>query len=497
VTDLTSHAGTVEPDAAFVRVQQKLTAAWRADLPGSVTPHLIVALPSVSLDAVLLSHYAPRIPALEQRYLISILLLRNPTCRVAYVSCSDVPDYLVRYYASLVPGLELDDVRRRLTLVSLDDRSPRPLTEKLLERPETLAQLRRLGEGLVTMIEPWNVTAAERELAIELEMPLYGAHPRLWRLGTKSAARRLFIEEGVPCPAGVEGVSTPAEVVEAVTHLRKLDPELRAVVIKLDNSAAGDGNAVIDLAGVPAPGSARERAALMRRLYALPGWYVQSLAAASGIVETWIEAEDFRSPSAQLTITPTGEVVVLSTHDQILGGHSGQVYEGCRFPADPSYAVQIGEYGAAVGRRLARKGVIGRFSVDFATVRDASGSWRSYALEINLRKGGTTHPFATVRALAQGRYDAAEASFTGADGRLRYYVATDNLLNDGWRTLDPREVVSRVADAGLAYDVRQRTGVVLHMLECLPVDGRFGLTAIGTTRDEAEALYVAVPHALD
>jgi len=352
-----------------------------------------------------------------------------------------------------------------------------------------------VGDGKVAMIEPWNVTTAERELAIELKMPLYGAHPRHWRLGTKSGARRLFIEEGVPCPAGVQDVTSPDQVVDAVVHLRKLDPDLHAVVIKLDNSAAGDGNAIIDLGGAPAPGSPSERTALKRKLYALPGWYVQSLAS-GGIVETWIEAHDFRSPSAQLTITPTGDVVVLSTHDQILGGHSNQVYLGCRFPADPAYAVQIGEYGAVVGRGLARDGVIGRFSVDFATVPDTAGGWQSYALEINLRKGGTTHPFATLRALAQGRYDAARAAFAGADGRPRYYVASDNLVDDAWRALAPADVVTRIENAGLNYDPRRRTGVVLHMLECLPIDGRFGLTAIGASRDEAESLYAAVPQAL-
>ncbi len=486
----------MEPNVAFARIQQGLAAAWRADLPDSVTPHLVVALPSLSIDPVVLSHYAPRIPALEQRYLIAILLLRNPACRVAFVSCSPVPDYLVRYYASLMPQLGLRDVRRRLTLISLDDPSSQPLAEKLLARPDVLAQLRTLAGDDVVMIEPWNVTEAEQQVAIQLGMPIYGPHPSHWRFGSKSGARQVFLEEGVPCPAGVEGIHTPADVVDAVIHLRKLDPGLQAVVIKLDNSAAGDGNAIIDLRGMATPGSADEWRALERKLFALPGWYVQSLGTGGGIVETWIESSDFRSPSAQLTITPTGEVVVLSTHDQILGGHSSQVYLGCRFPADAQYAVQIGEHGAAVGRRLAREGVIGRFGVDFATVRDASGAWRSFALEINLRKGGTTHPFATVRALAQGRYDAARGTFTALDGRPRYYVATDNLLDSAWRTIDPRDVVARVRAAGLAYDAGHGTGVVLHMLECIPIDGRFGLTAIGCSREQAESLYAAVPAAV-
>ncbi len=39
---------------------------------------------------------------------------------------------------------------------------------------------------------------------------------------------------------------------------------------------------------------------------------------------------------------------------------------------------------------------MGRASIDFAAARDADG-WNVAALEINLRKGGTTPPIATLR----------------------------------------------------------------------------------------------------
>ena len=46
-------------------------------------------------------------------------------------------------------------------------------------------------------------------------------------------------------------------------------------------------------------------------------------------------------------------------------------------------------------------------------------------------------------------------------------------------------------DAGLQFDSATGSGVVLHMLGCLAVDGRFGVTAIGHTADHADELYVA------
>ena len=67
-----------------------------------------------------------------------------------------------------------------------------------------------------------------------------------------------------------------------------------------------------------------------------------------GIVEEFIEGEIKTSPSVQCRITPTGHCEVISTHDQELGGESGQVYMGAHFPASNEYAVDLGEMGLKV-----------------------------------------------------------------------------------------------------------------------------------------------------
>jgi hypothetical protein len=486
---------TDRPDPAYDDLQRRLDEAWRADLPGSSEPRVIVALPSFSLPAALLAHYGARIPAYEHRYLYCLLLARNPACRLVYVSSKPVHEYVIDYYLSLEPDLDQVAARERVLFVSPDDDSPSSLAEKLSARPDLVRQVRDFIGATPAMIEGWNVTRSERDLAISLGVPIHGSHPRLLRYGHKSDGRRLFEAVGVPCPPGVEGVSTPGEIVAAIARLRRDDQELTGAVVKLDDSGAGDGNAVIDLAGLPAPGSRDEPAAIRRRLFALSGEYVTALGVDGGVVEAWIEGEDYCSPSVQLTVTPAGEVVVLSTHDQILGGLSQQVYEGCRFPADEAYAAQLAEHGYRIGKYLAGVGVVGRFAVDFATVRGRRG-WTSYALEINLRKGGTTHPFGLVRRLVGGSYDAETGAFVDSRGQRRYYVSTDNRVDPRWRAVAPEDVIERVRAAGLAWDPERRTGVVLHILECLPIDGRFGYTAIAPSRAEADELYAAVPRVM-
>ena len=59
-------------------------------------------------------------------------------------------------------------------------------------------------------------------------------------------------------------------------------------------------------------------------------------------------------------------------------------------------------------------------------MRDADGAGRPYAIELNLRKGGTTHPFLTLQFLTDGRYDA-ERALPHAEGREKHLVATDHL----------------------------------------------------------------------
>lgn len=85
---------------------------------------------------------------------------------------------------------------------------------------------------------------------------------------------------------------------------------------------------------------------------------------------------------------------------------------------------------SALGAELARAGVVGRVSIDFATAQDATGRWSVYALEINLRKGGTTHPYAALRNLVPGRYDLESGRWVCTDGSERAYQATDNVLDD-------------------------------------------------------------------
>jgi hypothetical protein len=268
-------------------------------------------------------------------------------------------------------------------------------------------------------------------------------------------------------------------------------------MVKLNEGVSGEGNAVIDLTGLPAPNESNETAVLEDRVRAMKfesqdvtyQSYMKALQKRQGVVEERIIGEEFRSPSVQLRVTPLGKVELLSTHDQLLGGPTGQSYLGCVFPADTAYAPLITREAAKVGRRLAEEGVIGRFALDFVVVRAKDGTWQPYAIEINLRKGGTTHPFLTLQFLTDGTYDTETGIFTAPNGQQKFFVASDHVESPRYRTLTPDDLFDIVVRHNLHFDQTRQTGVVFHMMSALGELGRTGMTAVGNSHEDAKAVY--------
>ena len=198
----------------------------------------------------------------------------------------------------------------------------------------------------------------------------------------------------------------------------------------------------------------------------------EKLAEHGGIVEELISGREFRSPSAQLRVTPLGDVEALSTHDQMLGGPSGQAYLGCKFPASPSTGPAIMREALKVGRRLKKEGVIGRFALDFVAVLNDQNQWEVYAIEINLRKGGTTHPFLTLQFLTDGTYDAETGVFTTPRGEPKCFVASDHVHSPAYRAFTHNDLFDIVARHGLHFDQSRQKGVVFHMVNGVGEQGR-------------------------
>ena len=493
----------------FQQLQAQLGDRWQSADRFDRRPHDIVIIPSLSLDQQELmkvkgiNHY-------EERLLFALIRLRNPNTRLIYITSAPLEPAIVEYYLKLLPDVPFSDARSRLILLSTHDESPRSLTQKILERPRLLDRIRqhiRPGAGYMTC---FNSTQWEKDLALALGLPLLGLDPALLHWGTKCGSRQIFAEAGVPHPDGCDEVHNSEDLAIQAAALWERQPQLQRMVVKLNEGFSGQGNALLSLRPLQAvaPGTvghSQRVEAIAQHFHHLSfqsdteSWqhYSRRIPELGAIVEAFVEGTEKRSPSVQGRITPKGKVEILSTHDQILGGPDGQIFLGCSFPADDAYRLALQNYGLAVGEVLAKKGALERYSVDFLAVKEPDGSWDLQAIEINLRKGGTTHPFMTLKLLTGGSYDIETGLFFNQRNEPKYYMATDNLQDDRYKGLLPDDLMHIILQRQLHFSPSREIGSVFHLIGCLSEFGKLGVLSVGDSPKHASEIYNQVKEALN
>jgi hypothetical protein len=270
--------------------------------------------------------------------------------------------------------------------------------------------------------------------------------------------------------------------------------------VKLNDSFSGEGNALFRYP--PEVSRERVREAMRELEFGVASenydLFFEKFSRMGGIVEEWIDAADKTSPSVQMRAMPDGSVVPISTHDQILGGGGGQSFLGCTFPASDEYRGAVTEAGRRIGEVVAAYGVVSRFSIDFLAWRhNPQEDWRLSALEINLRMGGTTHPYLALQFLTGGGLDAETGLFRSPSGTAKYYRATDNLKSERYQGLLPEDLIEILTLNRLHYSHSSESGVLFHLIGAVSEFGKLGVTAIGNSREEVDEIYQRTLGVLD
>lgn len=498
--------GSPEEDARFEELYARMPELWRNLSGDGHVPQTVVVVPSMTLDVEELQklkgaqHY-------EERLLFLLILLSLPKTRVIFVTSEPIHPFIIDYYLQLLPGIPFSHARARLEMFAVYDTSPKSLTQKILERPTLLRRIRKaIGTAENSHLTVFNVTPLEKSLSVALGIPLLGTDPRHLAYGSKSGCRKLFRQAKIPLADGFEDLKDEDDIVEAIYKLKKQRPDMKRVVIKINDGFSGDGNAILGLGPISDWSNKKECIKSLREMVRTQArfqaagmeWngYLRKFQQMQGIVEEFIEGEDKVSPSVQMRITPLGEAQIISTHDQVLGGPDGQVFIGCSFPARREYQAPLHEAGLKIGKKLAQAGVVGRLSIDFLCVPQDQG-WEFFAVEINLRKGGTTHPFRTLQFLTGGRYSPETGLFQSGAGSPKYYFASDNLESEKYKGLLPEDLIDITTYHGLHYNSSSNTGVVFHMIGALSQFGKLGVTCIGDSPEEAKQLYEQTIEILD
>lgn len=496
--------GSSEEKAAFKELQVILYNQFETIFPDKLAPRTVVILPSLSLDQEILSKIKGSVHY-EERMLCLLMLLRMPLTKIIYISSVPIADVIIDYYLHLLPGITGYHARKRLVLISCFDSSNKPLTQKVLDRPRLIEQIRQhIPDNTSAHLTCYNITALEKTLAVQLRIPLFGTDPDKFYEGSKSGSRKTFRASGVDLPDGFEDLHTIEDISKALADLKRKYPAMRKAVVKMNDGFSGDGNAIYHYPELEIDEQFQQNIAgsLFKQLKPVSHEVSEQLffdkfKEMGGIVEIFLEGEIKMSPSVQCVINPNGRIDIASTHDQLLGGDEGQIFIGAVFPAHPDYSVAIANAGKKISQHLLEKGVMGRFAIDFISVKLQDGSWKHYAIEINLRKGGTTHPYLMLQFLTDGNYDAESGTFNTASGNQRFYFASDNVVNEKYIGLTPHDLIDIATFNSLMYDGAAQEGVMFHLVGALSEFGKLGLVCVGSSPQRAKAFYDKVLEVLD
>ena len=496
--------GSDEERKQFSLLQEGFKEQFRKIFPDKLAPRTVVIVPSFTLDSDILSKVTG-ILQYEQRMLCLLMLLRMPLTKLIYITSEPVPESIIDYYLHLLPGITGHHARKRLTLLSCFDASSKSLTQKILDRPRLLDSIKQqITDVSNTHLTCFNITPLEKTLAVRLGIPLFGTDPDKFYEGSKSGARKTFRECNVNFADGFEDLHTTADIVDALTQLKRKNPALKKAVIKINEGFSGDGNAIFRYPDFTAE-SVNEKnidAILLQNLSPVAKEVSKELFFTKfnimgGVVEEFLEGEVKTSPSVQCVINPDKTIDIVSTHDQLLGGEDGQIFIGAIFPADEAYRVSLAQEGKKIARALSEKGGLGRFAIDFLSIQQDDKTWKHYAVEINLRKGGTTHPFLMLQFLTNGKYDADAGQFITASGSERFYFASDNVSNEKYKGLTPDDLIDIAMFHSLMYDGAAQEGVMFHLIGALSEFGKLGMVCIGSSPQRAKEFYDKALQVLD
>mmetsp|Transcript_1189 Transcript_1189/g.1786 ORF Transcript_1189/g.1786 Transcript_1189/m.1786 type:complete len:381 (+) Transcript_1189:86-1228(+) len=363
-----------------------------------------VYMPSIDVSEYF-TKYVHGVETYEERCLCLLLLLQEPNSRFFYITSTKVSDAEVDYVLSLIPGDTVENLRKRVFMVSCDDASSRPLAEKVLGNERVISMIREKCKKDKAKFFCYMHTEIEDEVAKALDLPFKKLPVDCDHWGSKIGSRQCFQQLSIPhCKGSHKNIVTFDELVDELDKLLQNFPETTKYMVKLNEGVSGYGNAPLEIPSdqISQTLEFSDEKSRKQQVYKLIRDHLKPLNGSSSedfansieisgcIIEEMIQADDLGSPSVQGYICDEGQVIIVSTHNQVL---DGQKYHGCCFPyRNPEYRELLHDYGMQVGKFLADKGATGEYGVDFVDHYDSeSKRQKFYAIEINLRALGTTH----------------------------------------------------------------------------------------------------------
>ena len=140
-----------------------------------------------------------------------------------------------------------------------------------------------------------------------------------------------------------------------------------------------------------------------------------------------------------------------------------------------------------IARALSAKGMIGFFAVDYLMTQFQEKS-EIWAIEINIRQGGTTHPYQTAKLLTNANYIEKKGILVDQKEKNIFYKSNDNFTDQRLIGKTATELLEFINKRSIVFSPQSNKGVVFHMLGALKDHGKIGYTIIAHDNEEIKMI---------
>lgn len=484
---------------AFARLQRRLKSKPYLTALDSDKPRSWLVLPTPLIASPLADALASQSLAVEQA-LFALAALLQPHTHVTLVLPEQLEPAVLNYHLTLLfPDIDKRRLATKRLHMVITGTVQSTVTQRLLNSKRLRdAILKTIPKKQSAVLLCTQVTTEEQRLAFALQTPIFGLDPTLSYLGTKSGSRALFRTAEVPLPFGREHIRSFEQLISALQAIHKHDRTVKYALLKLDHSFGGSGHASIALQKLPRSQSALEayvRSNLRTTNVLLtPEQFLQRLFDEGGVVEEWLETKGMQSPSVQLVILPDRTVEILAVHEQRFDKQQYHRYVGADFPARTSLRPLALKHARKIGATLAKQGAIGYFGIDFIALRNTK-RWSVYVVELNTRVTSTILPHQFAQAVTHATVQPD--STLKRNTRSIYYVVDEQFSLPADLFSEPAQYLQFLQEAGLQFDHRSHSGIMVHRMQGLAEQSKVGLLAIGKSNQSADEQLVILKRALE
>eukprot|EP00736_Rhodelphis_marinus_P005987 Rmarinus@m.15797 len=528
-------------ETRFQQLQEQLVSRWKEM---KTRRRVIVHVPSVSRSQRQ-RESIPNFSVRQNTHLARLCeLAKDPNTEIVYVAPFQLPDDIRQYFAKLLQvgdaQSDMGEIGARYRVVHPENFHRMPetlsLTQLLLYSPRCLKRIKHFIRGTEAYLVPGDVGQEEKRLCVELGIGMLAPDPSLAMVyGSKSGAKRIFAAADVNVPPGGYDVYDSdifyAKLANSILHYLQVP----RWIFKIDDEFNGRGHAYFDVTHltchshllreskengdltrdeITMEAARQEIEAELRKLlssvvviacpYVHPNWeeYLKAFTRYGGVIEA-CPTKVTGSPTVNILIEPTGELTIMSTHDQVFSPPYVAVGASCPQSSVP-YAA-LSNATTAIAKVCVEKGLFGYFSIDYVAFTQ-KGQLRVWAVDFNPCLTLSAVSFWLVDFVVGGRFNAIKGGYfvkeaaglklPPVDRRApqpdpeeivevpRYFVSCPYLYHPSLSTVQYNVFFNLCRMKGICFDLQENVGTAFYLHDSF-ASSCLGVICVGKTLFES------------